>query len=138
MQEPATLRIFKENNVDRTTSHHQVSGLKNHNQSDRNSLHQSASSKQSGGSLDDKPTPSFQGMHGYMNELVKKNPAVAKSIDTYTPATTKPLRWRNRFASERAGYLSNQQASAEVLFNSKAPTTPASDRISRRGMAGKH
>ena len=57
-----------------------------------------------------------------LNELAKKNPALAKSIDAYTLATNEPLTWRKRFANEQAGYLSSQQASAEALLNSKAPT----------------
>ena len=57
-----------------------------------------------------------------LNALTQKSPELAKSIDAYTRATTEPLRWRNRFANEQAGYLSSQQASAEALLNSKAPT----------------
>ena len=57
-----------------------------------------------------------------LNELAKKNTALANGIDAYTRATAEPLKWRKRFANEQAGYLSSQQASAEALLNSKAPT----------------
>ncbi len=61
-----------------------------------------------------------------LNELVKKSPALAESIDAYTRATSEPLSWRNRFASQQAGYLSTQQASVEVLLNSKGPADTSS------------
>ena len=56
-----------------------------------------------------------------LNELIKKSPRLAESIDAYTRATSEPLSWRSRFASQQAGYLSTQQASVEALLNSKGP-----------------
>lgn len=64
----------------------------------------------------------FDTCTGALNELVKKNPALINSIDAYTRATSEPLKWRSRFASEQADILSRQQTTAEVLLNSKGPT----------------
>lgn len=74
--------------------------------------------------LDRRTTDQHQVSEACMNalkELTKRSPHLAKHIAAYTRATTEPLRWRKRFANEQAGYLSSQQASAEALFNSKAP-----------------
>ncbi len=57
-----------------------------------------------------------------LNELAKKNLSLAKAIDAYTQATTEPLKWRKRYANEQATHLSSQQASADTLLNSTAPT----------------
>jgi len=57
-----------------------------------------------------------------LNELIKKSPALAESIDAYTRATSEPLRWRSRFASKQASHLATQQVSVEALLNSKGPT----------------
>ena len=70
----------------------------------------------------------FDTCTGALSELAKKNPALANSIDAYTRATSEPLKWRSRFASEQADILSRQQTTAEVLLNSKGPTN-ASNRL---------
>lgn len=63
-----------------------------------------------------------QACESALNELVRKNPALAKGIDAYTRGTSEPLKWRKRFANQQAGYLSKQQASAAALLISKAPS----------------
>ena len=64
----------------------------------------------------------FQACSSALNELVQKNPPLAKDIEAYARATTEPLRWRQKFANEQANYLSSQQATAEALLSSRAPT----------------
>ena len=57
-----------------------------------------------------------------LQQLARKNPEFAERIEAYTRATSEPLKWRSRFASAQASFLSTKYPAADALLDSRGPT----------------